>query len=389
MKKKSQQRRRRKKVFVTGCFDLLHSGHVRFLQDAAQWGELHVGIGADRTVAELKGRPPVNPQTERQYLIKALKCVKSCTVNSESGLMDFVADLKRLSPDVFVVNEEGNVPAKAELCRRLGIKYVVLKREPETGLPVRSTTALRQECRIPYRLDLAGGWLDQPFVSRLAAGPVLTISLEPTVEFNERSGMASSTRRKAIQLWQTSLPGGSPEHTAKTLFAFENPPGTTEFSGSQDAIGIVFPGLNRLDYRGKFWPEKITSVTDESTLAWLEAHLQLLPLGPRGDGYEVNRGRKLTAANARQLAAAATACWDAIGRRDVAEFGRRLRAAFDAQVALFPAMSNRALQRTIREYAGAARGWKLSGAGGGGYLVLVTDRELPGLLRVKIRRLGM
>lgn len=386
MKKKSQQRGQRKKVFVTGCFDLLHSGHVRFLQDAAQWGELHVGIGADRTVAELKGRPPVNPQAERQYLIKALKCVKDCTVNSETGLMDFVADLKKLSPDVFVVNEEGNVPAKAVLCQQLGIKYVVLKRVPEAGLPVRSTTALRQECRIPYRLDLAGGWLDQPFVSRLAAGPVLTISLEPTVTFHERSGMASSTRRKAIQLWQTNLPGGSLEHTAKTLFAFENPPGTTEFSGSQDAIGIVFPGLNRLDYRGKFWPEKISSVTDEATLAWLEQHLQLLPLGPRGDGYEVNRGRKLTAANARRLSVAATACWDAILRRDVVAFGREMRASFAAQVGLFPAMSNRALQKTIREYAAAALGWKLSGAGGGGYLVLVTERELPGLVRVKIRR---
>ena len=95
-----------------------------------------VELGADRTVAELKGRPPVNPQAERQYLIESLKCVKACTVNSESGLMDFVANLKRLAPDVFVVNEEGNLPAKAELCRELGIRYVVLKREPQAGLPV-------------------------------------------------------------------------------------------------------------------------------------------------------------------------------------------------------------------------------------------------------------
>ncbi len=389
MSKKSKKKAGRSKVFVTGCFDLLHSGHVRFLQDAAQWGELHVGIGADRTVAELKGRPPVNPQAERQYLIESLKCVKACTVNSESGLMDFVANLKRLAPDVFVVNEEGNLPAKAELCRELGIRYVVLKREPQAGLPVRSTTALRQECRIPYRLDLAGGWLDQPFVSCHAAGPVLTISLEPTVDFHERSGMASSTRCKAIQLWQTSLPGGRPEHTARTLFAFENPPGTTEFSGSQDAIGIVYPGLNRLDYRGKFWPEKITSIHDEATLSWLEQHLQLVPLGPRGDKYEANRGRRITAPRVRRLAATANVCWEAIQQRDVAAFGRQMRAAFEAQVALFPAMSNRELQKTIHKYAGQAHGWKLSGAGGGGYLVLVTEQEMPGLLRVKIRRRGI
>jgi cytidyltransferase-like protein len=379
----------KKKVFVSGCFDLLHSGHVRFLQEAAQWGDVYVGIGADRTVAEIKGRPPVNSQAERQYLLNSLKHVKECWVNSGSGLMDFVTELKRLSPDVFVVNEDGNTPAKARLCRQLGVRYVVLKREPQQGLPARSTTALRQECLIPYRLDLAGGWLDQPFISRHAAGPVLTISLEPTVEFHERSGMASSTRRKATQLWQTKLPEGELERTARTLFAFDNPPGTTQFSGSQDAIGIVYPGLNRLDYRGKFWPEKIASVLDEDTLAWLEQHLQLAPIGPRRGNYEVNKDRRITPARVRALATAANACWEAILRRDVAEFGRQMRASFEAQVGLFPAMSNRAVQGMIREYSGQAYGWKLSGAGGGGYLVLVAREELPGLVRLKIRRRGM
>jgi len=379
----------KKKVFVSGCFDLLHSGHVRFLQDAAQRGDVYVGIGSDRTVSDLKGRPPVNPQAERQYLLKSLKYVKECWINSGSGLMDFVAELKRLSPDVFVVNEEGNTPAKAQLCRQLGIKYVVLKRVPEAGLPARSTTALREECRIPYRLDLAGGWLDQPFVSRHAAGPVLTISLEPTMEFHERSGMASSTRRKAIQLWHTKLPEGNLERTARTLFAYENPPGTMQFSGSQDSIGIVYPGLNRLDYRGKFWPEKITSVQDETTLAWLEQHLQLVPLGPRRGGYDVDKGRRITTARARALSLAANACWDAILRHDVADFGKQMRASFEAQVGLFPAMSNRDVRKTIRQYSDRAYGCKLSGAGGGGYLVLVTDMELPGLVRLKIRRAGV
>jgi len=379
----------KKKVFVSGCFDLLHSGHVRFLQDAARWGDVYVGIGSDRTVTDLKGRSPVNPQAERQYLLKSLKYVKDCWVNAGSGLMDFVAELKRLSPDVFVVNEEGNTPAKAQLCRQLGIKYVVLKRVPEAGLPARSTTALREECRIPYRLDLAGGWLDQPFVSRHAAGPVLTISLEPTMEFHERSGMASSTRRKAIQLWHTKLPEGNLERTARTLFAYENPPGTMQFSGSQDSIGIVYPGLNRLDYRGKFWPEKITSVQDETTLAWLEQHLQLVPLGPRRGGYDVDKGRRITTARARALSLAANACWDAILRHDAADFGKQMRASFEAQVGLFPAMSNRDVRKTIRQYSDRAYGCKLSGAGGGGYLVLVTDMELPGLVRLKIRRAGV
>ena len=376
----------KKKVFVSGCFDLLHSGHVRFLEKAAKYGDVFVALGSDRTVVELKGRAPVTTEQERKYMLEAVRHVKQCVISRGSGVLDFVDELKRLEPDIFIVNEEGNTPAKAELCRQLGIEYLVLQRDPRENLPARSTTSLRKECRIPYRLDLAGGWLDQPFVSKLGAGPVLTICLEPTLEFNERSGMASSTRRRAIELWQTDIPEGDRPKLARMLFSFENPPGTERFSGSQDSIGIVFPGLNRLDYRGEFWPEKISPVDDAEMLTWLEQHLCLVPLGPRKAGFDVFKGKQITAARVRALAAAADDCWRAILKRNLEMFGRAVRASFEAQTKLFPAMSNRDVRSVIRRYADTALGWKLSGAGGGGYLVLVVKNELPGAVKIKIRR---
>jgi cytidyltransferase-like protein len=376
----------KKKVFVSGCFDMLHSGHIRFLEKAAKHGEVYVALGADRTVIDLKGRAPVTTEEERKYMLEAVRHVKRCVISRGKGILDFVDELKRLKPDIFIVNEDGNTPAKAELCRRLGIKYVVLQRDPRDGLPARSTTSLRQECRIPYRLDLAGGWLDQPFVSKHGAGPVLTICIEPTLEFNERSGMASSTRRRAVELWQTDVPKDDRHKLARMLFSYENPPGTVQFSGSQDSIGIVFPGLNRLDYRGAFWPAKITSVDNEDVLSWLEEHLCLIPLGPRKSEFDVSKGRRITPGRVRALATAADACWQAILKRNMEAFGRHLRASFEAQVDLFPAMSNAQVRATIRQYAGPALGWKLSGAGGGGYLVLVTKKELPGAIKLKIRR---
>jgi cytidyltransferase-like protein len=379
---------RRKKVFVSGCFDMLHSGHVRFLEEAAARGDVYVGIGADRTVKELKGRYPVNTQEERQYMLEALRHVKRCFINQGSGIMDFLKELERVSPDYFVVNEDGNTPAKLKLCRQLGIQYVVLKRIPRANLPARSTTTLRKECGIPYRLDLAGGWLDQPYVSKHGAGPVLDISVEPLIEFNERSGMASSTRRRAIELWQTDIPGGDKEKLAKTLFCYENPPGTKEFSGSQDALGIVLPGLNRLDYRGDYWPAKITPVNDEAILAWLETHLQLVPLGPRHSGFHVLKGTRITPARVRALATAADHCWKAILRKDLAAFGRYFRESFEAQVSMFPNMANANIRSTIALYAEKALGWKLSGAGGGGYLVLVSRHDIGGAIKIKIRREG-
>jgi len=318
-------------------------------------------------------------------MLEALKCVKSVRINRGSGLLDFVSELKRVAPDVFIVNEDGNFPGKAALCRELGIQYLVLKRIPHAHLPARSTTSLRKECLIPYRLDLAGGWLDQPSVSKFGAGPVLTISLEPTLEFNERSGLATSSRKRAIELWQTDLPAGDREKLAKLLFSYENPPGTTEFSGSQDPIGIVFPGLNRLDYRGGFWPEKITTVNDPKILRWLEQHLHFVTLGPRRSSFRVRDHERITPANVRALAQAADRCWSAILKMDLEEFGRQFRNSFEAQIRLFPKMMTPAVRTAIKQYGANAAGWKLSGAGGGGYLVLVSERPVSGAIQINIR----
>src|SRR5262245_54550832 len=254
----------RKKVFVSGCFDLLHSGHVAFLQAAAAHGDLYVALGSDATIRGLKGRPPVCTAAERLYVVRALACVTEAFISPGSGMLDFAGDLRRLRPDLFVVGADGHAPQKERLCRELGVEYLVLDREPAPGLPARSTTSLRQIDLLPYRADLAGGWLDQPLVSRLHPGPVVTVSIEPTVTFNERSGMATSTRNRARELWGARLPPGEPEQLARVLFAYDNPPGTVRVAGSQDAIGIAVPGLACSYYQGDYWPERIERLGEES-----------------------------------------------------------------------------------------------------------------------------
>ena len=212
-------------------------------------------------------------------MVSALKSVKDAWINRGSGLMDFEQELRELRPDIFFVNEDGYTLDKQKLCEELGIELMVSKRVPHLGLPVRSTTAIRKECRIPFRLDMAGGWLDQPYVSKYYPGPVITISIEPEFDFNDRSGMSSSTRAKAIELWQTDIPEGDKEKLARTLFCVENPPGTKYISGSQDSIGIVFPGVNKLNYCCEnYWPDSIESITGETTLCWIENHLWFINL---------------------------------------------------------------------------------------------------------------
>jgi len=375
-----------KKVFVTGCFDMLHSGHIAFFREAAQYGDVYVGLGSDETVSQLKGRYPVNNQDERRYMIEALASVKKCFINSGSGIMDFLKEIESVNPDIFIVNEDGNTPAKEELCRERGIQYVVLKRIPHGMLPIRSTTSLRDECTMPYRIDLAGGWLDQPYVGKYAQGPVITISIEPTVEFNERSGMATSTRKKAIELWHSDVPAGDKEQLAKILFRYENPPGTKVFAGSQDSIGIVMPGLNKIEYDGGYWPAHITSVHDEDILSWIEEHLSLITLGPRESTYDVLEDTEINRENAEALKDAAEKCWEAVVKRNLREFGEHFRGSFQAQIKMFPNMVSPNTFSTINKYTKTALGWKLSGAGGGGYLIFVTDKPMRGAMKIKIRR---
>jgi cytidyltransferase-like protein len=374
------------KVFVSGCFDMLHSGHIAFLEQAAGYGDLYVALGSDATVYDLKGRVPVNNEQERLYMMQALECVTQAFVSRGSGILDFAGELREMKPDIFVVNEDGSIPQKQALCKELGIEYVVLKRTPHEDLPARSTTTLRTVTQMPYRIDVAGGWLDQPFVSEHYPGPVLTISILPTIEFNERSGMATSTRNCALDLWGPKLPPGNPEKLAKILFACDNPPGTKEVSGSQDAIGIVFPGFNRAYYEGQYWPSKIEQVLDDTTLQFIERALYLVPLGPREAGYNPLTHRYITRDNARALADAAEDCWQAALAHDIREFGTAVRRSFEAQVAMFPEMANEMVYQLIERYRDMALGWKLSGAGGGGYLILVSERPIENAVRIAIRR---
>lgn len=373
-------------AFVSGIFDLLHSGHIEFFRQAAGYGDLHVAVASDRTFYDLKGHLPVNSEQERLYMVRSVSYVKDAFIAHGTGILDFAAELEEIHPDYLIVNEDGNIPAKAQLCEKLGIKYIVLQRFPHEGLAARSSTALRSINRIPFRIDIAGGWLDQPFCSRLFHGAVITVSIEPTLDFNERSGMASSTRRKAIELWGTRLPAGDPEKLARILFCFDNPPGTLEVSGSQDAIGIVMPGLNYSYYTGEYWPSRIDKVRNEEIYQFIENALYLVPLGPRLPGFSVLSGTNITVDGCRALSDAADDCWHAISTRDLARFGSSIRAGFEAQIAMFPNMFNETMGELINVYRSQALGWKVSGAGGGGYLILVSDHPIENAIQIIVRR---
>ena len=371
-----------KKVFVSGCYDMLHSGHVAFLQEAAELGDLYVGLGSDQTIFALKNRKTINSEAERLYMIKALRCVKDAWINRGSGIMDFEAEVEALKPDIFFVNTDGFTPAKEEFCRKHHIQLIVSKRLPHEGLPARSTTAIRKECHLPYRVELCGGWMDQPFVNRILPGAVITVQIEPSCEFNDRSGMATSSRKKAIDIWQGQIPLGDRQELARMLFCMENPPGKVNISGAQDQLGLLMPGLNKLNFDHDYWPVSIESDCSDETLSYVRDHLYLIPLRPRQSGFDVFAGKNINEASIRKLADSAERCWQAIKDRDTAAWGRATSLCLEAQLEMFPSMATDELRATLAKYRGQVFGGKMTGCGGGGYVILISDEPVKNALQI-------
>lgn len=407
-----------KKVFVSGCYDLLHSGHVEFFKQASQFGDLYVGIGSDATYLEYKHRKPMFPQEERLFMVSNIKFVKEAYINEGSGVIDFIPTLDLVKPDIFVVNAEGGSDIKRQLCEERGIQYIELERTPAEGLQARSSSSLKAAMQksdsqteggigIPTRLDLAGTWIDQPYVSIHHPGWAVTISLEPTFEVRDRCGLSTSTRNMIQKIWPRKLPKMEPEMLARLVFCFENNPEREDghISGAQDSIGICVPGLCRHYYDNNFWPKKIENTTDEMTLRFLEEHLVMIPMEPRKPGCSVVEGKDITPAKVKALADAAESCWNAILQKDLEAFASAFKASFEAQIAMFPGMvaptyighpeqDNSYVAETIAHYSAMddVLAWKMPGAGGGGYLALVVKdakqfiAQYPEAFELHIRR---
>lgn len=386
-----------KKVFVSGCYDLLHSGHVEFFRQASQYGELYVGIGSDETILGYKHHKTFYPEQERLFMVKSIKYVKDAYINAGSGIMDFIPTVDLVKPDIFVVNADGSSETKRKFCEERGIEYVVLQRTPAEGLTARSSTDIKDEtCQLPTRLDIAGTWIDQPYVSCMAPGWAITVSLLPTFEVRERCGLSTSTRNMIKKIWPVKLPDMNPEILAKLVFCFENDPERSDgiISGAQDSIGICMPGLVRHYYNNRFWPEKFETCKDDKVLDWLEAHLCMIPMEPRRPGCSVVEGKDITEPKVKDLAKAADDCWKAILAMDFGAFAQSFKASFDAQVAMFPAMIQGSVQSYIDKYSvlPEVHAWKMPGAGGGGYLVVVVNdvkgflQKHPEGIELKIRR---
>ena len=249
--------------------------------------------------------------------------------------------------------------------------------------------------RIPYRLALAGGWIDQPFVSRRnprPPGSMVVVGLEPEFRFMDRSGIATGTRAVATRVWQGKLPARSPAELTRELYEIENR-GKAEPSGSQDMVGLIYPGINRLDYdfaaNGGVFPAHIESINDRCTARWLEQVLWVLPVAPRPEGYNPLGQKRLEAKWVARLGQTGKDCFEAIRRRDLHGLGASLNECMTCWEKLLPHTVRHPtlkvdLMGLLRAYQSCYAGAMYSGCGGG-YLLVVSKEPVPGAFTVKVR----
>jgi glycerol-3-phosphate cytidylyltransferase-like family protein len=355
------------------------------MPSASNFGKLYVSVGKDDNIFRLKGKKPYFSQDERAYMVGAVKYVSEAFVASGEGMLDFEEDMKRIKPDYFVVNSDGYTEGKKRLCDENKVELVVLERIPEEGLPERSSSQSKKDLGIPYRLCLAGGWMDQPWVSQFHPGSCVVVQICPDIDFSDRSGMATSSRKIAVELWGNNFPAGDLVRNAQLLFGAENPPGSEYISGSQDQLGILLPGANRLDYDGKFWPCRIESIVDPGTCEWLSGVLQLVPLSPRPEGYNPLVEKSLSVENVGRLGKAGELCWEGIEERNIQKLGEGMKQTFLCWRKMLPnTVPDWVLEELESNWFPFYPGAITSGSGGG-YIIVASEREIPGALKIKVK----
>jgi hypothetical protein len=248
---------------------------------------------------------------------------------------------------------------------------------------------------IPYRMAFAGGWIDQPFVSRCNPSPpgsMVVVALEPACRFMDRCGMATGTRYVALRLWQGKLPQRDPAELVRELYAEENR-GKPEPSGSQDMIGLIYPGVCRLDFdishEGGVFPTHIESNNDPGIACWLERVIQMVPVAPRPEGYNPLGVKNLDRHWIRRLGQSGKDCYDAILRRDAQALGASMNECMKCWEAIVPQTVRHPtltvdLPALLAYYQSRYPGAMYSGCGGG-YLYVVSEEEVPGSLRIRVR----
>jgi cytidyltransferase-like protein len=191
-----------KKVFVSGCYDILHAGHLQFFEEARALGDyLIVSFASAEVLWHHKRRKPSIPDEHKQALLKGQRMIDEVNIGtSHKEGLDFEEDFLRIRPDFLIVTEDDKYgDLKRALCAQAGARYTILPKTPPKFEPVSTSSIVRwvqAPTEAPLRVDFAGGWLDVPrfampgeYVVNCAISPLVSLREWP---YEKQAGLGGS-----------------------------------------------------------------------------------------------------------------------------------------------------------------------------------------------------
>ncbi len=191
-----------KTVFVSGCYDILHAGHIQFFTEARSKGDrLVVCFASGEVLWRHKARKSSLPDQHKKAILESLEMVDQVVIGDGPVMgLDFESHFRQICPDLLVVtSDSGFVEEKTELCREVGAELVVLPKTPPQFHPISSSQIVRMieaPGVAPLRIDFAGGWLDVPRHA-IDGEYIVNCAIQPTVslkdwDYQQKSGLGGS-----------------------------------------------------------------------------------------------------------------------------------------------------------------------------------------------------
>ena len=135
------------RVLVTGCFDIIHPGHIYLFQKAAEMGEVYVIVARDSTIEKWKHQCPVIPEEQRLEVVKAIRYVTYATLGNENK--DFMKKALELQPDLILLgpNQKIGIGTLKQQLLQHNAPHIKVKRLEElfTKFPLKSSSEIKQK----------------------------------------------------------------------------------------------------------------------------------------------------------------------------------------------------------------------------------------------------
>ncbi len=191
-----------KRIFVSGCYDIIHAGHLQFFEEARALGDhLTVSFASEDVLWHHKQRRPAIPDEHKKVVLEGLRMIDEVIIGTDNDHgLDFKNYFLEAKPDMLVVTEDDlYADVKQALCEQVGATYHRLAKTPPKFKPVSSSGIVKwvkAPTESPLRIDFAGGWLDVPRHSRDGAF-VVNCAISPMVSlrnwnYEKRAGLGGS-----------------------------------------------------------------------------------------------------------------------------------------------------------------------------------------------------